>query len=145
MGRDWGERARIEALARGRGVAGNLRFLGHVADLRVYRALFRRATAFVLPSEWEAFGLVLLEAMAAGLPVIATGVGGVPEVLENGRSGMLVPYGDPSALAAALHATLHGGPEVAARVDRARTRVQSLDWDRTVDGFEQVYREVAGR
>jgi glycosyltransferase involved in cell wall biosynthesis len=142
MGRDWGERAKLEALARARGVQDRILFLGHVADLRVYRAVFRRATLFVLPSEWEAFGLVLLEAMVCEVPVIGTTVGGVPEVLENGRAGALVPYGDPDALAAAIRTTLAGGPEIAQRVARARERVKSLDWDRTVDGFQAVYREV---
>ena len=60
-----------------------------------FRAVIRGARALVLPSEWEAFGLVLLMAMAAGTPIVATAVGGVPEVLDHGRAGLLVPYDRP--------------------------------------------------
>ncbi len=102
MGMDWGARSMIEQRARALGLEGSLHFLGHVGAHDEVRAVIRGARALVLPSEWEAFGLVLLMAMAAGTPVVATAVGGVPEVLDHGRAGLLVPHADPDALAAAL-------------------------------------------
>jgi glycogen synthase len=144
MGSDWGEQAHLEEQARRRGVADLLVFLGHVAGRPGYRAVFRRARAFVLPSEWEAYGFVLLEAMAAQVPIVATSVGAVPEVLGEGRFGRLVPYGDARALAAAI---LEVGrqPEAARlRAAEAWKHVQTLDWSRSAENFRALYREVAG-
>ena len=145
MGSDWGERAGLEALARRRGVADDLRWLGHVPDRATYRAVVRGARALVLPSEWEAYGFVLLEAMAAGTPIVATAVGAVPEVLESGRLGLLVPYGDPSALAAALRSVGEDPWGARARVEAGRAHVRELDWSASAERFRALYREVAGR
>jgi glycosyltransferase involved in cell wall biosynthesis len=145
MGRDWGERRAIEERARVRGVGSAVRFLDHVEDLGAYRAVFRQARALVLPSEWEAFGLVLLEAMAAGTPVIATSVGGVPDVLDTGRAGRLVPYGDPAALARALREVLDDPTGTARLVEAARTRVRGFDWSETVDRHRELYEELVRR
>src|SRR5208282_3562313 len=97
-----------------------------------------------LPSEWEAFGLVLLEAMAARTPIVATSVGAVPEVLEGGRDGLLVPYGDPSALARALQDVLNDPDGARERVSRADVRVRGLDWMDSANRLRALYREVAG-
>jgi glycosyltransferase involved in cell wall biosynthesis len=143
MGPDWGERTALEAQARSLGLEGSVRFLGHVSPDGAVRAVIRGARALVLPSEWEAFGLVLLMAMAAGTPIVATGVGGVPEVLDHGRAGLLVPYADPVALADALgRLTDEPGP-THERVRVARERVQAFDWSVTVERHRALYREVA--
>ena len=142
MGADWGERERLEALARDLGVADRLIFLGHVPERSGYRAVFRRARALVLPSEWEAYGFVLLEAMAARTPIVATAVGAVPEVLGEGRYGRLVPYGDVPALARAL---TEAGPRSEAsrrRVDAGAEHVRQLDWAASAARFRELYREV---
>jgi glycosyltransferase involved in cell wall biosynthesis len=76
-----------------------VKFLGEVRDIP---SLLARASLFVLPSKSEGISLTLLEAMARGLPVIATSVGGNPEVVVDGKTGCLVPSDDPTALAAAL-------------------------------------------
>ena len=143
MGRDWGMRPGLELQARRLGIENDLVWLGHVEDPAVYRAVFRRAAAFTFPSEWEAFGLVLLEAMAAGVPIVATAVGGVPEVLDDGRAGRLVPYGDPDAFAAGIREVL-GSPEKSAELVAAgRRRVQSFSWDRVIEDHLALYRELA--
>jgi glycosyltransferase involved in cell wall biosynthesis len=91
----------LQSLAAGLGVGDRVSFPGP-ASPEVVRAWLNRATMFVLPSHIEGMPLVLLEAMAAGLPVVATPVGAVPSVVEQDRFGYLVPVGDVDALAAAL-------------------------------------------
>ncbi|MGP8158291.1 MAG: glycosyltransferase family 4 protein [Thermoplasmata archaeon] len=145
MGRDWGERARLESQARELGTADRVRFLGHVESLSAYRGVVRRARALVLSSEWEAFGLVLLEAMVAGTPIVATAVGGVPDVLDRGRVGRLVPYGDRVALAGALRSVIEDPEETRRLRTAAVERVRAFDWSVTVDRHRALYREVTGR
>lgn len=144
LGQDWGERHALEALARARGVEGSILWLGHVAEEREFRAIYRGATVFVLPSEWEAFGLVLLEAMAAGLPIVATSVGGVPEVLANGAAGRLVPYGDPHALARTLGELLRDRSARAELSAAGHERVRAFTWDAAVERHRELYRELVG-
>jgi glycosyltransferase involved in cell wall biosynthesis len=144
MGRDWGMRPELEMQARRLGFEKDLVWLGHVDDPATYRAVFRGAAAFTFPSEWEAFGLVLLDAMAAGVPIVATAVGGVPEVLDGGRAGRLVPYGDVGALAAGIREVL-GSPERSAELVRnGQQRVQQFSWDRVIEAHVALYRELAG-
>ncbi|HZY71084.1 MAG TPA: glycosyltransferase family 4 protein [Thermoplasmata archaeon] len=143
LGRDWGEREELERLARQLGVADRIVWLGHLDDRAAYRTVFRCATLFVLPSEWEAFGLVLLEAMAAGVPIIATQVGGVPEVLGAGQYGTLVPYGDVPALAQAIQRSLDRPEAMRATAARASERVRRFDWDRSVERLEEVFVRAA--
>lgn len=146
MGTDWGERSGLEALARERGVEEWITWTGHVADRRTYRAIVRGARALVLPSEWEAYGLVLLEAMAARTPIVATAVGAVPEVLQHGRLGRLVPYGEPEQLAKALAAVADDRPGTSERAARAAEVVRGLDWDASAERLRALYRDaVAGR
>lgn len=93
----------LRRLAEERGMAG-VHFLGRRTDVP---ALLAGATVAVVPSLWEeAFGLAVVEAMAAGVPLVATRTGGIPELVEEGRTGLLVPPGDARALADALRLLL---------------------------------------
>lgn len=96
---DGPERSKLEESARKSSLAGRIHFAGTQTDLRPYYAA---AWAICLSSIEESQPVALLEAMAARLPVLATRVGGVPEVVMDGETGLLVPPGDPEALAAAL-------------------------------------------
>jgi glycosyltransferase involved in cell wall biosynthesis len=142
MGADWGERPRLEGLARQLGIEPSIVWLGHVPDRSTYRAVLRGASTFVLPSEWEAYGFVLLEAMIAEVPIVATSVGAVPEVLDGGRFGRLVPYGQPAALAAALRSVSADTAGTRARVTAARSHIQQLDWSVCAERFRALYREI---
>jgi glycosyltransferase involved in cell wall biosynthesis len=93
------EEDRLRKQAMGEGIGDATLFLGTRRDLP---ELFRAMDVFAFPSLWEGFPIALLSAMAAGLPVIVTPVGGVPEVVEDGFNGWVVPAGDPAALAAAI-------------------------------------------
>ena len=97
---------------------------------------------FVLPSEWEAYGLVLLEAMAAGIPIAGSKAGGVPEVLGE-DAGVLVPYGDDAAWARAIQLLASDDPRRGAFVGAGRRRVAGLTWDRCAERHREMYREVA--
>lgn len=108
------ERATLERLAADLGVCVHL--AGRVPDVAAW---LRRADVYVQPSRWEGFGLGVLEAMHAGLPVVASAVSSLPELVVDGETGLLVPVDDPAALAAALErATPALG---AAARERART------------------------
>jgi glycosyltransferase involved in cell wall biosynthesis len=91
----------LEARASELGLEGRARFLGSISRERVL-GLFRAADASVLSSAWENFPHTVVEALAVGCPVIATAVGGVPEVVREGENGLLVPPNDAAALAAAI-------------------------------------------
>jgi glycosyltransferase involved in cell wall biosynthesis len=98
---DGDERVALEARARELGLDGRVRFVGSLPRDEVL-SLFRSADAALLSSAWENFPHTLVEALAVGTPAIATSVGGVPEIVTHGENGLLVPPGDPAALAAAI-------------------------------------------
>lgn len=114
--------------------------LGWVDD-DARQALLRGASVVAYPSRYEGFGLVPLEAMAVGVPVVATAVGAVPEVL--GDAAVLVEPGDVDALAGALGRVLTDDAERAALVARGQTRVDTYSWDRTVESLVALYRRAA--
>jgi glycosyltransferase involved in cell wall biosynthesis len=106
-------------------------------------ALLRSAAVLAFPSLYEGFGLPPLEAMAAGVPVVAARAGSVPEVVGDGAR--LVPPGDPDALAAALVEALTDHGERAALVERGRARAACFTWDRCARGLLDLYQQAAGR
>jgi len=94
-------RPRLEDLARSLGIADKVEFLGRQGRIEVAE-LLRKCDVFVLPSRSEPFGVVLVEAMACRKPIVATTVGGIPEIIENRKNGILVRPDDHNALADAL-------------------------------------------
>ncbi|MBA2301618.1 MAG: GT4 family glycosyltransferase PelF [Acidobacteria bacterium] len=126
------------------GVADRVRFLGHREDVPDVLA---EADVFVLPSRSEAFPNSVMEAMAAGVPVVASDVGGIPELVRDGATGRLVPPGNVDALANAL-LDLLGNPRQVEEFGRAGRRIieQTYSFDRMVDQFETLYEsELAAR
>lgn len=124
---DGPERDRLEALAGRLGVGGRVRFAGSLAQEEL-PALYRRADIFCLPSYAEGVPTVLMEAMASELPVVATAVMGVPELVDDGRTGLLVPPARPDALAHALE-RLARDAELRARMGRAARDCIESDYD----------------
>jgi glycosyltransferase involved in cell wall biosynthesis len=112
------ERAPLERLARELGVSDRVFLPGRVPDVGAW---LRRATVYVHPARWEGFGLGVLEAMHAGLPVVATNVSSLPELVVDGETGLLVPKDDAAALARAVAAALERPDLGAAGRERART------------------------
>ncbi len=112
---DGPEKNRLQARAAAAGLGERVQFLGHRTDIP---ALLHAADIFLLPSHMEGMPLAIMEAMAARLPVVATAVGGVPEVVVDGQTGLLVPHRQPAALAAAV-ARLAAEPELRHRLGEA--------------------------
>ncbi len=137
---DGPERPRIAAQVAALGLGADVDFLGERVDLP---GVLGDADLFLLPSETESFGLAALEALACGVPVIASAVGGLPEVLPEGEVGFLCPVGDVEAMAAAARrllddAELHRRLSLAARrLAETRYRVEPA-----VDRYVAVYRRV---
>jgi glycosyltransferase involved in cell wall biosynthesis len=120
----------------------HVRFLGEVRDVP---GLLSRASLFVLPSLSEGVSLTLLEAMARGLPVVATRVGGNPEVVVEGETGLLVPARDPAALAEAMLRLRRDGATAQRLGTAGRRRVEAhFDIRRMVANYESLY-QVASR
>ncbi len=133
----------LETQAQALGVADTVEFPGWVAPARVFE-LMNSATLVVMPSRRETFGLVALEAALMARPVVASRVDGLPEVVADGQTGLLVDKEDPTALARAI-AQLLGDAGTAERMGQAaRRRAQELfGFDRQVDTYEGLYQRLA--
>ena len=132
------EHALIERLAR-QGLTDRVELVGWL-DPPALRDRLDRAIALVLPSRRENYPLVLLEAMAAGVPVIATRVGGIPEMLDDGRSGLLVPPEDPDALGTALARVSTDEGLRGRLIEGGQEAAECHRWDRIVARMVAEYR-----
>lgn len=132
----------MHAKAADLGVDDRTQFLGHVDRERLL-GLFAGATAFVLPSHYEGLPTTMLEAMAAGAPVVATDVSGVPDVIDDGENGLLVPPREPARLAAGVTRLLDDS-NLRERLSTAgrRTIVEGYTWESIGAEFEALYREL---
>lgn len=133
----------LKAQAKFLGIEERVRFMGYVPDCLLPK-LYASADVFVLPSTTaEAFGIVVLEAMASGVPVVTTTVGGIPEVVKESESGILVPPGDEAALAEAVLRLL-SDKELAKKFgESGRKAVETrYSWKVVAGEIEKVYEEV---
>lgn len=130
-------RPAVESRIRELGLEEEVSFLGIRDDIP---ELLAEADIFVLPSDWEGVPLTVLEAMAAGKPVIATAVGGVPELVEDGVTGILVPPRDARALAQEI-IRLARDPDLRRAMGEAgqKKAVERFDISRTARGYEDLY------
>ena len=132
-------RADLERLAQGLGLAERVHFLGALPRERlpsIYAAAdLLLATSFAS----ETFGIGLVEAQACGLPVVASRFGGFPEVIDEGRTGLLVPPRDPAALAAAVRSLIDDPERRRAMADAAPGWAAQFSWSAVVDRIEAVY------
>ena len=134
--------AELRALADTLNVADRVTFLGHREDVP---ALLAGADAFVLPSRSEAFPNGAIEAMAAGLPVIASATGGLLDLIDSGRTGVLVPPDDPAALAHAIEDLILSPARAFGLGSAAREEImRRYSFDRMVRAFEDLYLSQLG-
>jgi glycosyltransferase involved in cell wall biosynthesis len=133
------ERPDLIALAERLGITRDVTFLGWVPNSELPQ-YYRAAALSVIPSLEEGFGIPAAEAMGCETAVVASDAGGLPEVVEHGVTGLIVPRGDSNALAAAI-GDLLADPARRARMGQAgRERALRLfDWDRSAEQFEQIY------
>ena len=113
---------------------------GHRDDADL-AALYRNAALFALASTHEGFGLSALEAMACGVPVVATAAGNLPDLCDN--AALLVPVGDAAALAGGLRAVLDSSTRAAGMREAGVARAASFSWERTARDTAQIYRALA--
>jgi glycogen(starch) synthase len=136
-------RADVEQLVREHGLTDRIELTGWVDPARVQDSI-NQATALLVPSRREAFGLVALEAAQLGRPVIAARVGGLVEVVADGKTGTLVPAERPEAWAAAMEALLSSRERTEAMGRAARERAgQEFGWAQYVERYEALYRRLA--
>lgn len=135
------EIARLQHLAARLGIAERTHFVGAVdhAQLPLY---YSAADVSVMPSSYESFGLVAVESLACGTPVVATRVGGLTSIVRDGETGLLVPWRAPDLFAERLRRVLLDEPFRARLASQARQSVLSYDWDSIADEHLALYAEV---
>jgi starch synthase len=123
--------------------APRVRWINEMVPVEVVTQLYSHAAVFVCPSVYEPFGLINLEAMACETVVVASAVGGILEVVEDGRTGVLVPPGRPEALAEALNRLLAEPARARSMGQAGRQRVEAhFSWAAIAERTEQVYRDA---
>jgi glycosyltransferase involved in cell wall biosynthesis len=141
---DGRERETLQSLARRKGVSDRVVFLGQL-DAADVRALLAISDVFVLNSSYEGMPHVVLEAMAAGVPVVATDAGGTGEVITNERTGLLIPNGDDEALLAAIRRLLHSDELARSLAGAARTAIgRDFSEQACFSAYEAILAEAAG-
>jgi glycosyltransferase involved in cell wall biosynthesis len=123
------------------GIAGRVRFLGPRQDIP---ELLAACDLFALASDWEGAPVALIEAMAAGLPVVATAVGGVPDLVADEAGGVLVPPGDTAALALALAALARDPVRRRQMGEAARRRAALFEARAMIDSYAALFERAAG-
>jgi glycogen synthase len=138
---DGPERPKLEKEAKRLGVGDRLHFVGFLAHDQL-PAVMSHADLLVLPSLYEELGTVLLEAMQAGLPVVASKTGGIPDVIEDGVNGLLVPPSEPEALAHAINRLLADRKLARRLSEGAHERAKDYDWEALAERVLRVYQGV---
>jgi glycosyltransferase involved in cell wall biosynthesis len=139
---DGPDRQALQDLAVHHGVAEEVRFLGSLSRAMVAER-YREADLFTLPSTAESFGNVFAEALASGLPIVASQVGGIPDLVEHGHNGLLVSPGDPHSLAQAIR-YLADDPQLRGEMSR-RNRAKAeatLEWAQVAKRYVSIYEAV---
>jgi N-acetyl-alpha-D-glucosaminyl L-malate synthase BshA len=134
---DGPERKRLEAMA-----PDNIQFLGRRKGIK---NVLEKSDLLVLPSKEEGFGLVLLEAMAAGVPVVATNVGGIGEIVEDGQSGILVEKDNPEQLAEAIDRVLQVGELAKTLVENGLEKAKGFTWKKMGGEIDGLYAKLGAR
>ena len=123
------------------GLAGRVKFVGYVENSKIGGYL-RNADIFILPSAADSFGIVFLEAMACGLPIIAARAGGVPEVVQDGFNGILTKPNDPQGLIDAI-VKLKNSPEIRIKYGmKSLELVKKFDWNEIAESYFKIYKKA---
>lgn len=128
-------------LASSLGVSGRVRFLGLCEDVA---ELLSACDIFALASDWEGVPVAVIEAMAARLPVVATAVGGVPELVEDGITGVLAPPGDMEAVSTAIVELANNLERLRQMSEQARQRAQRFDSAAMIESYARLFERSCG-
>jgi glycosyltransferase involved in cell wall biosynthesis len=135
-----GMREELERVCKKMGVEKCVRFAGFVGDVFKKALFYRAADVFVLPSAGpEIFGIVNLEAMACGVPIVASKIGGVPDIVKDGENGLLVPPRDSEALADAIIYLLENEDMREKMGKNGRKKAEGYSWERIAEETEEIY------
>jgi glycosyltransferase involved in cell wall biosynthesis len=119
-----------------------VKFLGRIPREETYK-YYQRVNLFVLPSANEGISNAMLEALASGLPVIVTDVGGTKELIEDGKNGYIVPLRDAEAIAAAIQKMIDN-PEARALMSREnRQKAESMSWKNVAEKYREIYEKIS--
>lgn len=144
VGEDYGYLSRLKALVRKSGVEKSVALLGRLSDEELVR-VYKKADAFVLPSELEAFGIVVIEAMASGLPVVVSNVGGMKNIVHDGVNGLLFEVGNSKQLAEKIISLFNDEHlRVKLAENGRKTVLENYSIEKVVDKLEKLYLEVLG-
>lgn len=141
IGKDHGDHARLVALAQSLGVEKHVVFTGMLPDVEM-RALLSLSEIFVFPSQWEAFGIVLLEAMAQGNAIVASDTEGTTFLRSQGMRGLLFTYGNKHQCAEKLEKLLSSPKQLRSMQQKNKQVARKFLWSSAALQLEQVYREL---
>lgn len=144
VGGDAGFEKRLREIVSASGMGQKVVFVGKAGEKELLEA-YQACEMLVLPSEWEAFGVVLVEAMAAGKPVIGSNRGAIPRIVQNGENGFVVPFGDAVKLKEKISLLLKD-KKLAARMGAAGKKfAQQFSWHKVARDTEKVYLKLAAK
>lgn len=135
---DGNMRSELMFLVKELGVAERVRFMGALPNEQAMRQV-AHSSVFVLPSLGEGLGIVILEAQALGIPVVATNIGGIPDCVKDGSTGLLVPIKNPEAIAEAVIKILENQSLANTLVENAKKELYRFDWQRIAEQYADIY------
>lgn len=138
VGSDWGEKEKLVKLGQQLGVIKNMEFPGAVRHEKIDKYL-SRADAFLLSSEYEGFGMSVLEAMASGLPVIVSDIDPMKEIINNGRNGYIVNFDNEKDVAELLTKLLNNKKLKEKVGEEAKKSTKKYDWNNIIKRMEEIY------
>ena len=135
---DGNMRAELMWLVKQEKMESRVRFLGSLPNEQAMRQV-AKSSVFVLPSLGEGLGIVILEAQALGVPVVATNIGGIPDCVKDGTTGILVPIKNPEAIAEAVIKILENQSLANELVANAKKELYRFDWQRIAEQYADIY------
>jgi glycosyltransferase involved in cell wall biosynthesis len=141
IGKDWGYRSELQSLVDKLGITDLVEFTGYISLNRLID-YYSSALVTVLCSITEAFGLTLVQSMAAGTPFVATPVGAIPDLVDQTKAGIIVPVGDHKALANAIIQLLQDKKMWAEMSARGREHATKFRWDNIGKSYYQLYKDL---
>ncbi|MDO8601239.1 MAG: glycosyltransferase [bacterium] len=141
---DGSERKNLEDLVKKLGLAERVKFLGEIPNEKIPEYL-AGADCFVLPSLKEGFGIAVLEAMAAGVPVIASRVGGILDIIEDGKTGLLIEPGNPEEIAKAISKIYQDSTLRGQLINNAMAELKRYNWQDIAERVFKIYENIIRR